>query len=90
MPYAIIAYDKPESLSLRQEMRAAHLAYVAETGIVQIAGPFLDEKGDMCGSLVILDTETRKQAERWAEGDPYARAGLFERVEIRAWKKVIG
>jgi len=57
---------------------------------VQIGGPLLDEKGDMCGSLVILDVETREAAERWAEDDPYAKAGLFERIEIRAWKKVIG
>ncbi len=90
MPYAIIAHDRPDSLPLRQEIRPAHLAYVAQTGIVQIGGPLLDEKGDMCGSLVILDVGSREEAERWAQDDPYAKAGLFERVEIRAWKKVIG
>jgi uncharacterized protein YciI len=29
-------------------------------------------------------------AEAWAAADPYAKAGLFESVTIRAWKKVRG
>ena len=44
----------------------------------------------MDGSLVILDVADMAAARDWAENDPYARAGLFESVEIRAWKKVIG
>jgi uncharacterized protein YciI len=44
----------------------------------------------MCGSLLILDVADRAAAEAWADGDPYAKAGLFETVEIHAWKQVIG
>ena len=29
-------------------------------------------------------------AEAWAAADPYAAAGLFQSVEIRPWKKVVG
>jgi uncharacterized protein len=54
------------------------------------AGPFLDGAGEMVGSLVVIEADTRAAAEDWAAGDPYARAGLFESVEIRAWKKVVG
>jgi len=90
MLFALVALDKPGALSIRQETRAAHLAYIAETGCVQMAGPFLDDAGDMVGSLLVLDLPDMAAAQAWAAGDPYAKAGLFETVTIRAWKKVRG
>ena len=88
--YVLICTDKPGHLEVRKANREAHLAYVAETGVVALGGPFLSDAGDMAGSLVVLDLPDRAAAEAWAAADPYAVAGLFERVEIRAWKKVIG
>ena len=41
-------------------------------------------------SLVILDVADMSAAQDWAANDPYAKAGLFESVELVAWKKVIG
>jgi uncharacterized protein YciI len=90
MLYALVALDKPGALPVRQENRAAHLAYIAETGCVQMAGPFLDEAGGMIGSLLVLDLPDMAAAQAWAANDPYAKAGLFDKVTIRAWKKVVG
>lgn len=90
MLIALIAKDKPGALQTRMDNRAAHLAYIEETGVVAQAGPLLTEDGDMCGSLVILDVEDLAAAQSWADNDPYARAGLFQSVELTAWKKVIG
>lgn len=90
MRVAVICHDKPDHLHIRQENRAAHLAYLAETGVVEMAGPFLNEAGQMTGSLLVLTVETLSQAQDWAANDPYARAGLFDSVTIREWKKVIG
>ena len=90
MLYALICTDKPGHLEVRKANRDAHLSYIAETGVVAMAGPFLTDAGEMIGSLVVLDVADRAAAEGWAAGDPYAKAGLFERVEIRAWKKVVG
>ncbi|KZY38261.1 hypothetical protein A3731_27410 [Roseovarius sp. HI0049] len=89
MLIALIARDKPGALQIRTENREKHLAYIKETGVVSQAGPLLDDGGDMCGSLVILDVEDMAAAEGWAENDPYAKAGLFESVELIPWKKVI-
>lgn len=89
MPYALICRDKPGALEIRQANRAQHLEYIDLTGCVSLAGPFLED-GQMCGSLVVLDVETREAAESWAAQDPYAQAGLFERVEIMEWKRVVG
>ncbi|SNT22584.1 YciI family protein [Tropicimonas sediminicola] len=90
MLYALICQDKPGALETRKSNRTAHLDYIAATGVVLQAGPFLDAAGEMCGSLVVLDVEELAAAEAWAANDPYAKAGLFESVEIRAWKKVVG
>ena len=90
MLVALIARDKPGALETRLANRAAHLDYVAHTGVVQQAGPLLDEAEQMIGSLVILDVADMDTARAWAAGDPYAKAGLFADVELIPWKKVIG
>ncbi len=41
------------------------------------------------GSLLIMAFDDRGQAQAFAEGDPYARAGLFESVTIRPFRKVL-
>lgn len=89
MLYAVICRDKPGALQTRLDTRTAHLAYIEETGIVRMAGPFLEE-GQMCGSLVILETDSLASAQTWAANDPYAKAGLFESATVSEWKKVIG
>lgn len=89
MRVALICIDKPNALEIRLANRAAHLDYLKETGVVEMAGPFLDGEA-MVGSLLVLEVETLEQAQAWAAGDPYAKAGLFASVDIRAWKKVIG
>jgi uncharacterized protein YciI len=88
--FAVICTDKPGSLETRKSNRDAHLAYIEETGVVLMAGPFLDDNGDMCGSLVILSVTTREAAMDWAKGDPYAKAELFSHVRVEEWKKVVG
>ena len=89
MLIALIARDKPGALQTRLDNRSAHLAYIEETGVVSQAGPLLD--GDsMIGSLIILDVEDLAAAQFWADGDPYAKAGLFQSVELIPWKKVVG
>lgn len=89
MLIALIARDKVGALQTRLDSREAHVAYLKETGVVSQAGPLLDDAEQMIGSLVILDVADMAAAEAWAANDPYARAGLFENVELIPWKKVI-
>lgn len=90
MLVALTARDKPGALATRMENRPAHVAYLQETGVVFMAGPLLDDEGEMCGSLIILDVADMTEAEAWAASDPYAKAGLFESVTLDPWKKVVG
>lgn len=88
MLIALIAKDKAGALQTRLDNRPAHVEYLKSTGVVSQAGPLLDGE-DMIGSLVILDVEDMAAAQDWADNDPYAKAGLFESVELIPWKKVI-
>lgn len=90
MRFALMTKDRPGALQLRLDTRAAHLDYIAATGCVEMAGPLLDDEGQMCGSLIVLDLPDLAAAQDWAANDPYARAGLFAETTLIAWKKVIG
>ncbi|MEM8790464.1 MAG: YciI family protein [Pseudomonadota bacterium] len=91
MLYAIICIDKPGALQTRLDNREAHLAHIdASNGAIVQAGPFLDHQDKMCGSLLIMEADDASVAEAWAANDPYAKAGLFESVEIRPWRRVVG
>ena len=87
--FALICTDKADHEPLRKATREAHLAYLNTTGCTIYAGPFLDN-GTMTGSLVVIEVADKAAAEHWAAGDPYAQAGLFAKVRIEEWKKVIG
>lgn len=88
--FVLTCRDKPGALALRLANREAHLAYAKASGALLMGGPFLDEAGEMCGSLLVLDVADRAAAESWAADDPYNRAGLFQSVTLDAWKRVIG
>jgi uncharacterized protein YciI len=90
MRVALISRDNPDSLQIRLDNRDAHLAYIAETGVVEMAGPLLDLDGQMCGSMIIMNVDSVAAAQTWAANDPYEKAGLFKHVRIQEWKKVIG
>lgn len=90
MHFVISCVDKPGHGHLRTENRAAHLDYLGHHKDQMLAaGPTLSEDGAaMTGSVLILEFADRTAAEAFAAGDPYAKAGLFESVTIRPWKKV--
>lgn len=90
MRVALVCHDKPHALPIRMENREAHLAHIKASGVVEMAGPFLNPAGQMTGSLIVLEVGSLTEAEAWAEADPYAKAGLFQSVTITEWKKVIG
>lgn len=91
MLFAALCYDKPDSLALRLANRDAHLAFLdANAPAVKLGGPFLDGADKPVGSLLILDCADEPAAQALLAQDPYAKAGLFARVDLRPWKRVVG
>jgi uncharacterized protein YciI len=91
MYFVILTSDKPNSARIRQETRPAHLDYIQGFGKQIVAGgATLTEDGEsMTGSFILVNMPDRAVVEAFVRNDPYVRAGLFETVEIRRWRKVI-
>lgn len=91
MLYAIICTDKADGLELRMSTRPDHLSFLDELGdALKFAGPFLSEDGDKPnGSMLVLEAASADEARQIAARDPYAKAGVFESVEVRPWKWLI-
>jgi uncharacterized protein len=89
--FVLICIDRPGALALRMATREAHLAFIAgRPGELKLGGPFLDEAGDMAGSLMIIEAADLAGAQAFHAADPYGQAGLFERVEIKPFRTTIG
>ncbi len=98
MFYAILAEDAPDSLERRLATRPAHLARLEklrDEGRLLLAGPHpaidAEDPGPagFSGSLVVAEFESLEEARRWAEADPYREAGVYARVTVKPFRKVL-
>jgi uncharacterized protein YciI len=88
--FAIVAHDRPDAGTLRAETRPRHLIYLDTIRDRVVAGgPMDDEAGQPIGSIILAEFDDLAAAQAFAAGDPYAQAGLFENVSVRAWRKVV-
>jgi len=91
MHFVALCADKPGALQTRLDTRPRHVEWLAaHSGHVKVAGPFLDNQDRMIGSMLILDCANENEARALLASDPYAQAGLFISVELRAWRWIIG
>lgn len=91
MHFIVTCRDKDGALDIRKANRDAHLAFAAENrATIQVGGPLLSDNGDMIGSCLICEADSKTDLEALLANDPYAKAGLFQSVSIEAWKWVIG
>jgi len=91
MLFALLCKDKPGHLNVRMDARPTHIEHLNKLnaeGTLKIAGPFLDDDGKPCGSLIIVEAESKEAARALADADPYAKAGLFESVDVKAYNWV--
>ncbi|MEH6550836.1 MAG: YciI family protein [Pseudomonadales bacterium] len=98
MYYAIISEDIPDSLPLRKSARDAHLARLhrlKSEGRLLIAGPHpaIDNidpgEAGFTGSLVVAEFDSLKEAQAWADVDPYIEAGVYAKVVVKPYNKVL-
>jgi len=97
MLYAIMSTDIENSLSRRVEARPDHLArleLLQNEGRLILAGPHpcidSNDPGEagFSGSLVVAEFDTLSDAQDWADQDPYIKAGVYEKVTVKPFKKV--
>ncbi len=89
MPFAIITRDRPDMLATRTRVRDVHLQYLeANQALLLAAGALLEDDGSGgSGGILLVDVDTRAEAEAFINGDPFTQAGLFESITITRWRK---
>lgn len=76
-------------------MHLARLQALKSEGRLILAGPHPavdnDDPGEagFSGSLVIAEFDSRGAAQAWADDDPYVAAGVYAKVIVKPFKKVL-
>jgi hypothetical protein len=96
--YAIVGEDVPDSLERRLAARPDHLArlnQLKDEGRLLLAGPFpaIDSSdpgpAGFTGSLIVAAFASLEAAQAWADADPYVAAGVYAKVAVQPFKKVL-
>ena len=98
MWYAIISEDVDGSLEKRRTARPEHvsrLTALVDEGRLLVAGPHpaVDSpdpgESGFTGSLVIAEFGSLDDARVWADADPYVAAGVYGRVTVKPFNRVL-
>ncbi|MCH7671154.1 MAG: YciI family protein [Proteobacteria bacterium] len=98
MYYAIISEDIENSLERRRSARPAHLTRLnklADQDRLMLAGPHpaIDSPdpgaAGFSGSLVVAEFDSLEQAQAWSDADPYVAAGVYAKVTVKPFKRVL-
>lgn len=98
MLYAIIAEDRAGTLDKRLAARPSHverLQTLQAEGRLILAGPCpaIDSPdpgpAGFSGSLIVAEFPSLAAAQAWADADPYIAAGVYEKVTVKPFKKVL-
>jgi hypothetical protein len=98
MLYVIIGEDVENSLQNRLAARPAHLERLhalRDAGRLLVAGPnpAIDANdpgaAGFSGSVIIAEFDSLEAAQSWADEDPYRAAGVYQRVIVKPFKKVL-
>tara|TARA_B100000315_G_scaffold243102_1_gene266095 strand:- start:2279 stop:2569 length:291 start_codon:yes stop_codon:yes gene_type:complete len=87
MEFLVMAYDGKDGEAKMRRLRArsAHLNNIAvlkETGEFINGGAILNDQGDMIGSTLYLNFESRSELDRWLQSDPYVIGGVWIDVNV--------
>jgi uncharacterized protein YciI len=98
MFYAIIGEDRAGTLDQRMAARPAHverLKALQDEGRLLLAGPCpaIDSPdpgpAGFSGSLIVAEFASLEAARAWADADPYVAAGVYGKVTVKPFKKVL-
>ena len=98
MLYVIIGEDTPGTLDKRLAARPEHVARLQALqadGRLILAGPCpaIDSPdpgpAGFSGSVIVAEFASLTEAQTWANADPYVAAGVYAKVTIKPFKKVL-
>jgi uncharacterized protein YciI len=91
--FLVVACDgtDPGAEDRRLAARQAHLEGVQamiEAGSFINGGAIVSESGEMIGSTLYVEFESREQLDRWLEADPYVTGGVWVEIDVKPIKLV--
>ena len=95
MKYAFICKDGGDKSQLRTDLMQDHLSHVESVlDKIVLAGPCpptgADDARDFEGSILVFEADTPEAAWELFNSDPYAKAGVWDDVQMMAFKPVAG
>lgn len=87
MHFMVLAYDGTDegAKGRRDAARPDHAASIKalyEAGRVILGAGIRDDNGNIIGSLVVTDHESRDDVDAYVANEPFTTARVWERVEI--------
>ena len=90
MQFLIKAYDGPNMLEKRMEVRPRHLEGMSKLSEhIICAGGLLDDEGKMKGSALIMDFASRSELEAYLAAEPYVLENVWQKIEVEPMNVVI-
>ena len=90
MQFLIKAYDGPNMLEKRMEVRPRHLEGMSRLSEhIICAGGLLDEEGKMKGSALIMDFGSRGELDAYLAAEPYVLENVWQKIEVEPMNVVI-
>jgi uncharacterized protein YciI len=95
MFFSVHALDTLDAAAKRKAVAAdhgAHLKTAKDYGVtVIVGGPLVSDDGtSSVGSLMVLEAPDRAAAEKFNNNDPFAKNGVWAKVEINRFDKRTG
>jgi uncharacterized protein len=89
MHFVVHCLDHADALDTRLANYEDHKAYLASAPVkLVISGPLLADDGEtMIGSMFLVEADDKAAVEEFNRTDPFARAGVWARVEIHPFFK---
>ncbi len=90
MQFLIKAYDGPNMLEKRMEVRPRHLEGMSRLSKhIICAGGLLDDEGKMKGSALIMDFGSRSELDAYLAAEPYVLENVWQKIEVEPMNVVI-
>ena len=91
MQFVIVAKDGTDNEALERRMKAreAHID-IFKQGLSKrkniLGGAILNDNGDMCGSVMVVEFDTREELDEWLNNDPYVTGDVWRDIEVLPFK----
>lgn len=91
MQYLITAFDgtDPDALSRRLATRQAHISVgdkYRSSGNHLYAAAILNDNGQMIGSSMVVEFNSRDELDNWLKEEPYITEKVWDKIDIRPCK----